>query len=94
MKFLGKNLTEQQIHFLVEHLSFESMKNNPAVNREASIAWWINSQPYGETVPNQHQFIRKGIVGQWKEEMSSEMIDKFDVWLENNLKKCPGLTFM
>jgi hypothetical protein len=33
-RFLKKTLTDDGVSLLAEHLSFESMKNNPAVNKQ------------------------------------------------------------
>lgn len=32
--FLGKNLTDEQVDLLVEHLRFDKLKNNEFVNKE------------------------------------------------------------
>ncbi|XP_014225888.1 estrogen sulfotransferase, testis isoform-like [Trichogramma pretiosum] len=86
-KFLNKDLNDEEIQRLAQHLSFESMKKNPAVNREVNIKWMKSqSKVDGE-------FMRSGTVGQWKETMSEEMIEKFDAWIIENLKQCKGLEF-
>ncbi|XP_014227592.2 sulfotransferase family cytosolic 1B member 1-like [Trichogramma pretiosum] len=90
--FLNKNLNDEEIERLAKHLSFESMKNNPAVNREFNIKWIKSNNVYGESKVD-GEFIRSGSVGQWKETMSEEMIEKFDAWTVENLKQCEGLKF-
>lgn len=36
------------------------------------------------------RFIRKGIVGAWKEELSPDLISKLDAWIKRNEEKCPS----
>jgi len=52
--FLGKSLTDQQLTKLTEHLGFDSMKKNSAVNNEIGKEFGILKQ--------QGHFIRKGAV--------------------------------
>lgn len=74
--FLEKTLSEQDVEKLLEHLSFDSMKENP----------FINVKPMNNTkIGPDEQFVRKGIVGDHKNQMSSEIIKMFDEWtLANN----------
>lgn len=67
-KFLSKTYSDEQLLNLSRYLSFESMRNNPAVNNQgpAIIAGMAKN------------FIRKGIVGDHKNVMSPELIQKFD----------------
>lgn len=78
--FLGKTLTEQQVEALCDHLSFQSMKNNPSVNYEAVIEVNRNF----DLVPADGEFMRKGTGGEWKGKMSPEMIETFDKWIEEH----------
>ncbi|PSN58315.1 hypothetical protein C0J52_00108 [Blattella germanica] len=73
---------------LTDHLSFSSMKNNPAVNYEAAIE--INRK--FNLTHGQGHFMRSGQVGNYKEEMSPELIAKFDRWTQENLAGS-GLSF-
>lgn len=79
-KFLEKELTEAQIEKLAAHLSFESMKNNPAVNYD-----WLVKMSNWLTRDN-NSFMRKGKVGGYKEVMTPEMIERFDTWTYDNIK--------
>lgn len=79
-KFLEKDLTEAQIEKLAAHLSFESMKNNPAVNYD-----WLVKMSNWLTRDN-NSFMRKGKVGGYKEVMTPEMIERFDTWTYENIK--------
>lgn len=70
-KFLNKSVTKDQLEKLLAHLNFDSMKNNDSVNYE--------------TMGNSNvKFIRKGIVGDYKNLMSTETIEKFDEWILRN----------
>lgn len=82
--FLGKSLTEEQVSALEDHLSFNSMKKNPALNLEPILAMMEKSRSAEEN-PDQ-TFIRKGKVGDWKNYMSEELSAKFDKFTEDNLK--------
>lgn len=82
--FLGKSLTEEQVSALEDHLSFNSMKKNPALNLEPILAM-MEKPRSAEENPDQ-TFIRKGKVGDWKNYMSEELSAKFDKFTEDNLK--------
>lgn len=86
--FLGKKLNEQQIDTLLHHLSFESMKNNRAVNYEPVIE--INKKY--NLIEESGNFMRCGKVGEWKETMGPKLIEQFEKWDEENLKDT-GLKF-
>ncbi len=53
--FLGKELSEEQLNHLVDHLKFENFQKNEAVNREhlKKNGTYNNKEEY--------KFIRKGI---------------------------------
>ena len=56
-KFLNKNLSDEDVEKLAEHLSFNKMKENPAVNLEP-----LMSRKEGFSKNSQLKFIRKGQV--------------------------------
>ncbi|XP_077289159.1 luciferin sulfotransferase-like [Arctopsyche grandis] len=87
--FLDKQVTDEQIGKLCEHLSFKSMKNNPAVNLEPIIEK-TNGKSYLEQT--KLRFIRKGEIGDWKNHMSEEMSQRFDDWSSKHLEGT-GLNF-
>jgi hypothetical protein len=87
--FLGKTLTEAEVSKLASHLSFSSMKKNPAVNLEPIMAK-KNGPDFLQTT--ELRFIRKGQVGDWKNYMTPEMAARFDAWTEENIRGT-GLTF-
>ena len=86
--FLGYNLSEQEIGKIAEQTVFDEMKTNPAANKD-----YIEPVTFGGTA-----FMRKGIVGDWRNMFTpkqSAMIDSlvgdklhgtglvFDYGLEN-----------
>nr|CAH7721408.1 unnamed protein product [Callosobruchus chinensis] len=80
--FLQKPLSEEQVQILCNHLSFENMKKNPAVNYEMVIS--INRKY--KLTQSEGKFMRSGKVGDYKANMSPEIIKTFDEWSEQNLK--------
>lgn len=88
-EFMGKSVTHEQVDTLAEHLSFQNMKNNPAVNLERVVETRndVNfSDEHGKA------FIRKGEVGDWKNHMTPELSKRFEEWMEENMKDT-GLSF-
>jgi len=83
-------LVDDQLLILEDHLSFENMKKNRAVNYEPFIELFCKSinVPFGEK-----NFIRNGIVGEGKTKMTPEFVKIFDEWEEKNLKDS-GLNFV
>lgn len=79
--FLEKPLTDEQVSILEDHLSFENMKKNPAVNKQLSV--WSKADNATEKVTS---FIRNGRCGTYKEYMSEEMITRFDNWINVNIQ--------
>ncbi|KAJ8688463.1 hypothetical protein QAD02_024258 [Eretmocerus hayati] len=80
--FLGTTIDNERMNLLVDHLSFGQMKENRAVNGTSlvkSLKLSPDSRPTTE-------FLRNGSTEQWKTSMTSEMIQKFDQWIEENLK--------
>ena len=78
---MDKELNEAEVSLLAEHLSFDSMKNNPSVNYEAVME--INRK-FNLTSEDGH-FMRSGQVGNYNEAMSPEIILEFDQWTQENL---------
>ncbi|KAB0804001.1 hypothetical protein PPYR_00971 [Photinus pyralis] len=81
-KFLGREINDDALQGLVKHLSFESMKKNPAVNFQ-SVVDMFASVYHKTTAPN--VFIRRGIVGGYKSDMTTDQIQKFKAWTKENL---------
>ncbi|KAJ2941483.1 hypothetical protein O0L34_g14530 [Tuta absoluta] len=87
--FLGKTLTDPQVEKLCDHLSFQNMKSNRAVNLDA-----ILEKSFGKSYLEQTKlrFIRKGEIGDWKNYMSDDLSRRFDQWAEQHMKGT-GLCF-
>lgn len=82
-KFLGVTDVlndEANIKTLCDHLQFQKMQHNPAVNLE----------PIVEN--NTIKFIRKGQIGDWRNYMSDELSERFDQWIKVN-SEGTGLIF-
>lgn len=78
--FLGKNLTEEQYQLLSDHLAFQNMKKNKAVNYDEVKEVLKDIQPTG-----QGSFIREGGSGGWQSKMSLEISKKFDEWTRKKI---------
>ena len=85
-KFLEKELSENDIQMLLNHLDFNNFKNNPAVNNEVWKSFGLATQ--------EGSFIRKGEVGGWKKEMEDhpEIVEKLSNWVDESLK-ATGIVF-
>lgn len=86
-KFLGveDSLTDMDVVRMCDHLKFDRMQNNPAVN----IGTYL---PLNGDKEKSVQFIRKGQIGDWKNYMSSELSARFDEWTRKNTEGT-GLDF-
>lgn len=81
---IGRQYTESQISTLVDHLSFDKMKNNPYVNYEEAKAL---VQIFNKNADKNEHFMRSGTVGSYKKEISPELEKLFDKWIEEHLKE-------
>ncbi|KAF4518308.1 hypothetical protein B566_EDAN005877 [Ephemera danica] len=93
--FLDKELSEADTAALLNHLSFASMKRNPAVNLEPVLQYrktTLQTQMPAEQLNALPDFIRKGENGDFANHMSPEMIRRFDAWIARNLEGT-GLNF-
>lgn len=78
-------LNDEHVKILKEHLSFESMKKNPAVNRDKAVETLNENKLFGQSFQVEGSFMRKGKAGDWKTTMSQEWIAQFDSWTEKQL---------
>lgn len=76
--FLNRTLSDSDVATLANHLIFDNMKKNPTIKSE------LKSQ-YLEKFPQLKNIslMRKGVVGSYKECMSTEMLHKFDKWISD-----------
>ncbi|XP_063701639.1 luciferin sulfotransferase-like [Culicoides brevitarsis] len=77
-KFLKKDLSEEQIERLLKHLSFNSMRNNPAVNYSLMADASHDDDRDERCKKTGFNFIRKGESQCFKDEMSPEFVQRFD----------------
>ncbi|CAI6367788.1 unnamed protein product [Macrosiphum euphorbiae] len=89
-QFLGKYMPDDQLLVLENHLSFESMKKNRAVNGEPFIELTCKTMDISISKGN---FMRSGTVGEGKTKMTPEFVKMFDEWEEKCLGKS-GLKFL
>lgn len=78
-------LTEASVQTLCDHLQFSRMQRNPAVNLEPIISeGGVGGCGESAAESTGVKFIRKGMVGDWKNHMTAEMSAKFDEWIAVN----------
>lgn len=73
-EFLEKQIPEKEMDKLMEHLSFQKMKQNPTCNMDA-IVTAVGAQ--------EGSFMRKGQTGDWRNYFSQELAEKFDEAFRN-----------
>jgi len=83
-KFLGKVMSEDQVHQLADHLSFGKMKSNPAVNVENYAQ--MERERYGLPDEDDLHFLRQGETGGWRKDMTQDVADRLDAWTELKLQ--------
>ncbi|XP_015912284.2 sulfotransferase 1A3 [Parasteatoda tepidariorum] len=79
--FLKQPLSVEEVDAIVNHCSFESMKTNKMVNRE--------NLPISDLFDmTQSKFMRKGIIGDWKNYFTQEQSEEFDEVCSDRLSGC------
>ena len=73
--FLGKNLKDDQLDFIIDESSFESMRKNPMTNNEKN--------PVFDTTVS--KFFRKGEVGDWQNYFTEEQRQYVDSLCKKHL---------
>merc|ERR1712126_221421 len=81
---MGKPLNKEQVMKLCQYLHIGSMKNNKMCN-------WDIYKDHG-IFKKEGQFMRKGIVGDWKNHLTQEEETQMVQWWQENMKNS-GLTF-
>ena len=71
--FLSKELTSQQVTLIADHCQFKQMKQNPMTNAAQM------PKVAGET-----DFMRRGMVGDWRNYLSPEQDQRIDAWVEQH----------
>jgi len=82
-EFMGYKLKEEVIDAIVEKTTFQSMKANPATNYDWSE---VKRKPDGQ------KFLRKGVVGDWRNYFTPDQNVKFDEVYAEKMKNS-GLEF-
>ncbi|XP_067947015.1 3-beta-hydroxysteroid sulfotransferase-like [Watersipora subatra] len=75
-EFLEKSLSPEQVNALMKYCSFDQMQSNPASNYS-----WLRESGFTQGGP----FLRKGVVGDWREHFNSEMIASLDTQVNIHL---------
>lgn len=78
--FLEKDLNEEQIEKLCDHLNIKNFRNNQSVNRFAD-------EEFGFAHLNASEFIRNGksSLNSWPKEYTAETAKKTQAWIDKNL---------
>jgi len=77
-RFLGKELSDEDLATLIDHVQIKNMKKNPAVNH-------LHCNESGRFLEGE-SFIRKGEAGGWRKYFSDELDKEFDAWLDNHFQ--------
>ncbi|XP_061725941.1 luciferin sulfotransferase-like isoform X2 [Cydia pomonella] len=73
--FLSKEVTDEQMVKLCEHLDIENFRKNESINPQ-----WVNN------INNAAEgFVRKGISGGWREYFDEDMATQAQRWVDDNL---------
>lgn len=81
--FLGRPVAEERIPALVDHLSFDKMKKNDAVNKSDMVQ--VSNEICGAKV-ERTAFMRQGKAGTWRASFTPEMTARFEEWENRWLK--------
>lgn len=76
--FLGKNLSDEIIHKIAKHCSFEAMKVNPMSNFSLVPKIYMDS--------DKSPFLRKGVSGDWKNHMTEDQLSRFTSDIKKDLE--------
>ncbi|XP_055346493.1 sulfotransferase 1B1-like isoform X2 [Paramacrobiotus metropolitanus] len=79
-RFLGKQLDEAKIASILQHCSLDKMKNNKLTNHS-------NLHNAGLMDFSVSPFMRKGIVGDWKDHFTPELNQQVNEWIEREQRR-------
>ncbi|XP_006168187.2 sulfotransferase 1C4-like [Tupaia chinensis] len=83
-EFMGKKLDKETVHRIVQHTSFENMKENPVTN--------FTMLPSAIMDHSISPFMRKGTVGDWKNYFTVAQNERFDADYQRKMANT-SLTF-
>ena len=78
-KFIGQDISKELVEEIAHRTTFENMKKDSSANYE-----WRNSKVLK---PTRTDFMRKGIVGDWKNYFTPEQIARLDAVYDSKLRK-------
>ncbi|XP_003986536.1 amine sulfotransferase-like [Felis catus] len=81
-KFLGKELSEEEMDSIVRQATFQNMKYDPRANYKNIIKTRYGLEAKGH-------FLRKGTIGDWKNHMTVEQNERFDKIFQRKMKDFP-----
>ncbi|XP_046958961.1 amine sulfotransferase-like [Lynx rufus] len=81
-KFLGKELSEEEMDSIVRQATFQNMKYDPRANYKNVIKTRYGLEAKGH-------FLRKGTIGDWKNHMTVEQNERFDKIFQRKMKDFP-----
>ncbi|XP_063964817.1 sulfotransferase 1C2A-like isoform X2 [Lytechinus pictus] len=76
--FMGKSLSDDVIKQISRASTFEAMKSNPSANPDSIISPTIHRE-------NNQSFMRKGIIGDWKNYFTADQNRRFDELYQKKL---------
>lgn len=86
-EFLECKYTDQQLTELMKYVSFANMRKMKTINRETYVA--SMEQRIGKTRPDaEFQFLRKGKVGGYRDDLNEEQIQKLTEWASKIEQEC------
>ncbi|KAL7020046.1 hypothetical protein ACKWTF_011362 [Chironomus riparius] len=90
-EFLEKSVSDENAEKIKDYLKFENMKARKTNDNKQTyniLLKHLNSNNHKD-----YNFIRKGVVGGYKNEMSSVYIDKFDEWFAKSKSLNQGFNY-
>ncbi|XP_063964767.1 sulfotransferase 1C2A-like [Lytechinus pictus] len=82
-EFMGISLSDDVIAKIAEASTFKAMKNNPSSNPDTMIMKGIEQA--GMEKPKDKSFMRKGVVGDWKNYFTDDQNKRFDELYEKQM---------
>ncbi|KAK2508003.1 hypothetical protein MC885_009938 [Smutsia gigantea] len=82
-KFLGKELSEEELDAVMRQATFENMKSDPLANYTNVL------KTSAEYLTDYGFFLRKGTIGDWKNHMTVAQNERFDKIFQREMKDFP-----